>query len=44
MLLDGMKQTTENAGDMQVAGAKTVATFNVGGSGTTNVSFVVSTA
>ncbi|MAJ87332.1 MAG: hypothetical protein CMK28_04785 [Porticoccaceae bacterium] len=44
MLLDGVRQTTETAGDMQVAGARTVATYNVGGSGTTNVSFIVSTA
>ena len=43
MLLDAAKQTSERAGDMQVEGAKTVATYNVGGSGTTNVSFVVGT-
>lgn len=41
MLLDAMRQSTGCAGDCQVAGAKTVATFNVGGSGTTNCSFVV---
>ncbi|MEM7689283.1 MAG: acetyl-CoA acetyltransferase [Pseudomonadota bacterium] len=41
MLLDAMKQTTGAAGDCQVDGASTVATFNVGGSGTTNCSFVV---
>ncbi len=41
MLLDAMKQTTDSAGDYQVEGAKTVATYNVGGSGTTNCSFVV---
>lgn len=41
MLIDAMKQTTANAGDCQVEGAKTVATYNVGGSGTTNCSFVV---
>ena len=41
MLLDAMRQTTGAAGDYQVDGAKTVATFNVGGSGTTNCSFVV---
>ncbi len=41
MLLDAMKQTTDAAGDYQVDGAKTVATYNVGGSGTTNCSFVV---
>ncbi len=41
MLVDAMRQTTGRAGDCQVPGAKTVATFNVGGSGTTNCSFVV---
>ncbi|MFN3214833.1 MAG: acetyl-CoA acetyltransferase [Henriciella sp.] len=41
MLLDAAKQTTGRAGDYQVEGAKTVATYNVGGSGTTNCSFVV---
>ena len=41
MLLDAMKQTTDQAGDYQIGGAKTVATYNVGGSGTTNCSFVV---
>lgn len=41
MVLDASRQTTDRAGDMQVEGAKTMATFNVGGSGTTNVSFVV---
>lgn len=41
MLLDAMKQTTGNAGDYQVDGAKTVGTYNVGGSGTTNCSFIV---
>jgi acetyl-CoA C-acetyltransferase len=44
MLLDAARQTTGQAGDMQVEGAKTVATYNVGGSGTTNVSFVVGVA
>jgi acetyl-CoA C-acetyltransferase len=43
MVLDGAKQTTDNAEDMQINGAKTIATYNVGGSGTTNVSFIVST-
>ena len=43
MMLDAAKQTSNRAGDMQVEGAKTVATYNVGGSGTTNVSFIVST-
>jgi acetyl-CoA C-acetyltransferase len=41
MLLDAWKQTTGNAGDTQVAGARRVATLNIGGSGTTSVSFVV---
>lgn len=41
MLLDAAKQVTDRAGDYQVGGAKTVGTFNVGGSGTTNCSFVV---
>lgn len=44
MLLDAARQTTGQAGDMQVEGAKTVATYNVGGSGTTNVSFIVGVA
>lgn len=41
MMLDSYKQVTEQAGDYQVAGAKTVASFNVGGSATTSVCFVV---
>lgn len=41
MVLDAAKQTTGRAGDAQVEGAKTMGTFNVGGSGTTNVSFVI---
>lgn len=41
MALDCARQTTGRAGDMQVEGAKTFATFNVGGSGTANVSFVI---
>lgn len=41
MLLDAEKQTTGKAGPYQVEGAKTVATYNVGGSGTTNCSFIV---
>lgn len=40
-LLDAYKQCTNTAGDYQVAGAKTVATLNIGGSATTNVVFVV---
>ena len=41
MLLDAWKQTAGAAGDTQVEGARTVATLNIGGSGTTSVSFVV---
>ncbi|AZU03775.1 acetyl-CoA acetyltransferase [Glycocaulis alkaliphilus] len=41
MALDAARQTSGKAGDMQVEGAKTFATFNVGGSGTANVSFVI---
>ena len=41
MTLDAWRQVTGNAGDYQVAGAKNFATFNVGGSATTSVSFVV---
>ena len=41
MVLDAWRQTTGQAGDMQVEGAKKVGTYNVGGSATTNVSFVV---
>jgi acetyl-CoA C-acetyltransferase len=41
MLLDSYKQVTGQAGDYQVPGAKRVATLNLGGSGTTSVSFVV---
>lgn len=43
MMLDASKQVTGIAGDYQVAGARNVGTFNVGGSGTTNCSFVVGT-
>jgi len=41
MALDAWRQTTDQAGDMQVGGARTVATYNVGGSGTANVSLVI---
>lgn len=41
MLLDAQRQVTGRAGDYQVDDARTVGTFNVGGSGTTSVSFVV---
>jgi acetyl-CoA C-acetyltransferase len=40
-LLDCYKQVTCTAGDYQVEGAKTFQTLNIGGSGTTSVSFVV---
>lgn len=42
-LLDAWKQVTGRAGDYQVPGAKTFATLNIGGSGTTSVSFIVGT-
>jgi acetyl-CoA C-acetyltransferase len=41
MMLDSWRQVTGNAGDYQVEGAQNFATFNVGGSATTSVSFVV---
>lgn len=41
MMLDSWRQVTANAGDYQVEGAKNFASFNVGGSATTSVSFVV---
>lgn len=40
-LLDAHKQVTNAAGDYQVEGAKNVQTLNIGGSGTTSVSFVL---
>lgn len=40
-LLDAHKQVTGTAGEYQVEGAKNFATLNIGGSGTTSVSFVV---
>ena len=43
MALDSWRQVTGNAGDYQVEGAKNFATFNVGGSATTSVSFVIGT-
>jgi acetyl-CoA C-acetyltransferase len=36
-------QVTGQAGDYQVPGAKTFATLNIGGSGTTSCVFVVGT-
>jgi len=41
MLFDAAKQVTGLAGDYQIAGAKTFATLNIGGSCSTVVSFVV---
>jgi acetyl-CoA C-acetyltransferase len=41
MMLDAWRQVTGKAGDYQVEGAKNFATFNVGGSATTSVCFVV---
>lgn len=41
MMLDARNQVTAKAGDNQVEGARNVGIFNVGGSGTTNCSFVV---
>jgi acetyl-CoA C-acetyltransferase len=43
-MLDAFKQVTERAGETQVAGAKRVATLNIGGSGTTSCVFVVGQA
>jgi acetyl-CoA C-acetyltransferase len=40
-LLDAALQVTGQAGDYQVEGARTFQTLNIGGSGTTSVSFVV---
>lgn len=40
-LLDSYLQIAGRAGDYQIDGAKNVATLNIGGSGTTSVSFVV---
>jgi acetyl-CoA C-acetyltransferase len=40
-VLDAYRQVTGTAGDYQVDGATTVATLNIGGSGTTSVCFVV---
>ncbi len=41
MLWDCARQVTAQAGDCQVAGARNMATFNLGGSTTTCVSFIV---
>ncbi len=44
MLLDAWRQCTGQAGDYQVAGARRVATLNIGGSATTTVCFIVERA
>jgi acetyl-CoA C-acetyltransferase len=41
MLLDGFKQVTGSAGGYQIPDARRAATLNIGGSGTTSVSFIV---
>jgi acetyl-CoA C-acetyltransferase len=41
MVLDAHRQVTGTAGECQVAGARTAATLNIGGSTATTVSFVV---
>ena len=41
MVLDAHRQVTDAAGEYQVAGARTAATLNIGGSTATTVSFVV---
>lgn len=41
MVLDAERQLSGRAGDLQVEGAKRFATLNIGGSGTTAVSFVL---
>jgi acetyl-CoA C-acetyltransferase len=40
-MLDAFKQVTGQAGDYQIPGAKRIAMLNIGGSGTTSVSFVI---
>jgi acetyl-CoA C-acetyltransferase len=40
-VLDCYKQVTNTAGDYQVEGAKRFQTLNIGGSGTTSVSFII---
>ena len=41
MALDAAKQTSGQAGDYQVDGARTCQTLNIGGSATTTVSLVI---
>ncbi len=43
MVHDAVRQVTGSAGEMQIEGAKRIATLNIGGSFTTAVSFVVAT-
>jgi acetyl-CoA C-acetyltransferase len=40
-VLDAFKQLTGAAGEYQIEGAKKIATLNIGGSGTTSVSFII---
>lgn len=40
-VLDAFKQVTATAGEYQIEGAQKMATLNIGGSGTTSVSFVI---
>lgn len=40
-VLDAYKQTTDQAGDYQIEGARKIATLNIGGSGTTSCVFVI---
>ncbi|WP_375282787.1 acetyl-CoA acetyltransferase [Marinicauda pacifica] len=41
MALDAARQTTGRAGDCQIGGAKTAATYNVGGSTTASACFII---
>lgn len=43
MLLDAARQCSGKAGDYQIAGARRVATMNIGGSAATSVCFIVET-
>lgn len=40
-VLDAFRQVTGEAGEYQIDGAKKIATLNIGGSGTTSVSFII---
>ena len=44
MAVDLFRQVTDQAGDYQVAGAKNGIMLNIGGSATTNMTFVISRA